>query len=151
MKKYNINIGSTSNSISDNKFFLGTGFMGAEFSSIDELRSLLHKYATFEKDDGKRYWREEIKMTFSLQSSVQAFKEEGDRQAKENGIVDLFSCMKSCAKDPFRKISIIYRPSRWIDEDGDTFAFILIKGDEVIPQKNKKLRDILREELGMEI
>ena len=149
MKKYIINIGSTSNSISDNKFFFGTGFMGAEFSTIDELRSLLHKYATFEKD-GKSYWREEIKMTFSLQSSVQAFKAEGDRQAKENGVVNLFSCMAACAKDPFRKISIIYRPSRWIDKDGSEFAFILIKGDEVIPQKNKKLRDILRE-LGIEI
>lgn len=149
MKKYNINIGSTSNSISDDKFFFGTGFIGAEFSTIDELRSLLHKYATFKKD-GKSYWREEIKMTFSLQSSVQAFKAEGDRQAKENGVVNLFSCIAACAKDPFRKISIIYRPSRWIDEDGDEFAFILIKGDEVIPQKNKKLRDILRE-IGIEI
>lgn len=149
MKKYNINIGSTSNSISDDKFFFGTGFMGAEFSTIDELRSLLHKYATFEKN-GKSYWREEIKMTFSLQSSVQAFKAEGDRQAKENGVVNLFSCIAACAKDPFRKISIIYRPSRWIDEDGDEFAFILIKGDEVIPQKNKKLRDILKE-IGIEI
>ena len=149
MKKYNINIGSTSNSISDDKFFFGTGFMGAEFSNIDELRSLLHKYATFEKD-GNRYWREEIKMTFSLQSTVSSFKAEGDRQAKEKGIVNLFSCMAACAKDPFRKISIIYRPSRWIDEDGDEFAFILIKGDEVIPQKNKKLKDILRE-IGIEI
>ena len=149
MKKYNINIGSTSNSISDDKFFFGTGFMGASFQTIDELRSLLHEYATFEKN-GKRYWREEIKMTFSLQSSVQAFKAEGDRQAKENGVVDLFSCIETCAKDPFRKISIIYRPSRWIDEDGDEFAFILIKGDEVIPQKNKKLRDILKE-IGIEI
>ena len=149
MKKYNINIGSTSNSISDDKFFFGTGFMGAEFSTIDELRSLLHEYVTFEKD-GKRYWREEIKMTFSLQSSVQAFKAEGDRQAKENGVVDLFSCMAACAKDPFLKISIIYRPSRWIDENGDEFAFILIKGDEVMPQKNKKLRDIIRE-IGIEI
>lgn len=151
MKKYNINIGSTSNSISDNKFFLGTGFMGAEFSSIDELRSLLHKYATFEKDDGKRYWREEIKMTFSLQSSVQAFKEEGDRQAKENGFVNLFSIGARLRKDPFHGIEIIYRPSKWIDENGEEFAFILIKGDEVIPQKDKKLRDILREELEMEI
>ena len=149
MKKYNINIGSTSNSISDDKFFFGTGFMGAEFSTIDELRSLLHKYATFEKD-GKSYWREEIKMTFSLQSSVQAFKAEGDRQAKENGIINLFSCMGAYAKDPFRKISIIYRPSRWIDENGDEFAFILIKDNEVIPQKNKKLRDILKE-IGIEI
>ena len=149
MGKYNINIGSTSNSISDNKFFFGTGFMGAEFSSIDELRSLLHKYATYEKD-GKKYWREEIRMSFSLQSSVQAFKAEGDRQAKENGFVNLFSIGARLRKDPFHGIEIIYRPSKWVDEKGNVFAFILIKGDEVIPQK-KKLRDILREELGMEI
>ena len=149
MGKYNINIGSTSNSISDNKFFFGTGFMGAEFSSIDELRSLLHKYATYEKD-GKKYWREEIRMSFSLQSSVQAFKAEGDRQAKENGFVNLFSIGARLRKDPFHGIEIIYRPSKWVDEKGNVFAFILIKGDEVIPQKNKKLRNILRE-LGMEI
>ena len=149
MKKYNINIGSPSNSISDDKFFFGTGFMGAEFSTIDELRSLLHKYATFEKD-GKRYWREEIKMSFSLQSSVQAFKAEGDRQAKENGFVNLFSIGARLRKDPFHGIEIIYRPSKWVDEKGNVFAFILIKGDEVIPQKNKKLSNILRE-LGMEI
>lgn len=68
---------------------------------MDDLKALLRKYATFEKD-GKRYWRVEIKMSFSLQSSVQAFKAEGDRQAK----------------DPFRGISIIYRPSKWIDKDG---------------------------------
>lgn len=149
MKKYNINISSTTNLTSDDKFFLGTGFMGAEFSTMDDLKALLRKYATFEKD-GKRYWRVEIKMSFSLQSSVQAFKAEGDRQAKENGIVELFSCMAACAKDPFRGISIIYRPSKWIDKDGSEFAFILVKGNEVIPQKNKKLRDILRE-LGIEI
>ena len=147
MKKYNISISSTTNLTSDDKFFLGTGFMGA--STMDDLKALLRKYATFEKD-GKRYWRVEIKMSFSLQSSVQAFKAEGDRQAKENGIVELFSCMAACAKDPFRGISIIYRPSKWIDKDGSEFAFILVKGNEVIPQKNKKLRDILRE-LGIEI
>lgn len=122
MKKYNIS--STTNLTSDDKFFLGTGFMGAEFSTMDDLKALLRKYATFEK--------------------------EGDRQAKENGIVELFSCMAACAKDPFRGISIIYRPSKWIDKDGSEFAFILVKGNEVIPQKNKKLRDILRE-LGIEI
>ena len=68
MKKYNISISSTTNLTSDDKFFLG-----AEFSTMDDLKALLRKYATFEKD-GKRYWRVEIKMSFSLQSSVQAFK-----------------------------------------------------------------------------
>ena len=149
MKKYNINIGSTSNSILDDKFFFGTGFMGEGFDTLEELKSLLKKYATYQKD-GKSFWRSEIKMTFSLGTTLEAFKAEGDRQAKENGVVNLFSCIAACAKDPFRKISIIYRPSRWIDEDGEEFAFILIKDNEVIPQKNKKLRDILRE-LGMEI
>lgn len=65
--------------------------------------------------------------TFS--SIEEAFKAEGDRQAKENGIVELFSCMAACAKDPFRGISIIYRPSKWIDKDGSEFAFILVKGN----------------------
>lgn len=63
MKKYNISISSTTNLTSDDKFFLGTGFMGAEFSTMDDLKALLRKYATFEKD-GKRYWRVEIKMSF---------------------------------------------------------------------------------------
>ena len=149
MKKYNINIGSTSNSISDNKFFLGTGFMGEGFDTLEELKSLLKKYATYQKD-GKSFWRSEIKMTFSLGTTLEAFKAEGDRQCKENGFVNLFSIGARLRKDPFHGIEIIYRPSRWIDENGEEFAFILIKGDEVIPQKNKKLSNILRE-LGMEI
>ena len=149
MKKYNINIESTSNSISDNKFFLGTGFMGEGFDTLEELKSLLKKYATYQKD-GKSFWRSEIKMTFSLGTTLEAFKAEGDRQCKENGFVNLFSIGARLRKDPFHGIEIIYRPSKWIDEDGDEFAFILIKGKEVIPQKNKKLRDILRE-LGIEI
>lgn len=144
MKRYVINIGGTSNLLSDPRCFIGTGFMGEGFDTLEELKSLLKKYATYQKD-GKSFWRSEIKMTFSLGTTLEAFRAEGDRQCKENGVVNLFSCIAACARDPFRKISIIYRPSRWIDEDGDEFAFILIKGDEVIPQKNKKLRDILRE------
>lgn len=59
MKKYNIS--STTNLTSDDKFFLGTGFMGAEFSTMDDLKALLRKYATFEKD-GKRYWRAPVSL-----------------------------------------------------------------------------------------
>ena len=149
MKKYNINIGSTSNSISDDKFFFGTGFMGEGFDTLEELKSLLKKYATYQKD-GKSFWRSEIKMTFSLGTTLEAFRVEGDRQCKENGFINLFSIGSRLRKDPFHGIEIIYRPSKWVDEKGNVFAFILIKGDEVIPQK-KKLRDILREELRMEI
>ena len=149
MKRYVVNIGGTSNLLSDPRCFIGTGFMGEGFDTLEELKSLLKKYATYQKD-GKSFWRSEIKMTFSLGTTLEAFKAEGDRQCKENGFVNLFSIGARLRKDPFHGIEIIYRPSKWVDEKGNVFAFILIKGDEVIPQK-KKLRDILREELRMEI
>ena len=149
MKRYVVNIEGTSNLLSDPRCFIGTGFMGEGFDTLEELKSLLKKYATYQKD-GKSFWRSEIKMTFSLGTTLEAFKAEGDRQCKENGFVNLFSIGARLRKDPFHGIEIIYRPSKWVDEKGNIFAFILIKGDEVIPQKNKKLRDILRE-LGMEI
>lgn len=143
MKKYIVNIDGTSNISSDPTFFIGTGFMGAEFDTHEELKALLLKYATFKKD-GKTYWRKEIKMTFSLGKTMEAFKAEGDRQCKENGFVDLFSAALVARKDPFRNLKIIYRPSRWIDKEGNEFAFVLIKGNEVIPQY-KKLSEILKD------
>ena len=107
MKKYNINIGSTSNSITDDKFFFGTGFMGEGFDTLEELKSLLKKYATYQKD-GKSFWRSEIRMTFSLGTTLEAFRVEGDRQCKENGFVNLFSIGSRLRKDPFHGIEIIY-------------------------------------------
>ena len=148
MKRYVVNIGGTSNLLSDPRCFIGTGFMGEGFETLEELKSLLKKYATYQKD-GKSLRRSEIKMTFSLGTTLEAFKAEGDRQCKENGFVNLFSIGARLRKDPFHGIEIIYRPSKWVDEKGNVFAFILIKGDEVIPQK-KKLRDILKE-IGIEI
>ena len=149
MKRYIVNIGGTSNLLSDPRCFIGTGFMGEGFDTLEELKSLLKKYATYLKD-GKSFWRSaEIKMTFSLGTTLEAFRAEGDRQCKENGFVNLFSIGARLRKDPFHGIEIIYRPSKWVDEKGNVFAFILIKGDEVIPQK-KKLRDILKS-IGMEI
>ena len=146
MKKYIVNIGGTSNLSSDPNFFIGTGFMGEGFDTHEELKSLLKKYATYQKD-GKAFWRSEIKMTFSLGTTLEAFRAEGDRQCKENGFVNLFTAALACKSDPFRGIEIIYRPSKWVDKDGNEFAFILIKGDEVIPQ-SKKLSEILKE-IGM--
>lgn len=142
MKKYIVNIGGTSNLSSDPNFFIGTGFMGEGFDTHEELKSLLKKYATYQKD-GKSFWRSEIKMTFSLGTTLEAFRAEGDRQCKENGFVNLFSIGARLRKDPFHGIEIIYRPSKWVDKKGNEFAFILIKGDEVIPQ-SKKLSEILK-------
>lgn len=143
MKKYIVNIGGTSNLSSDPKFFIGTGFMGEEFDTHEELKELLRKYATYQKD-GKSFWRSEIKMTFSLGTTLEAFRAEGDRQCKENGFVNLFTAALACKSDPFRGIEIIYRPSKWVDKDGNVFAFVLIKGDKIIPQF-KKLSEILKD------
>lgn len=150
IKKYVVNISGTSNCLSDPNFFFGTGFMGDTFDTRDELVALLHKYATFEKE-GKKYWREEIKITFSLGSTLSKFKEEGDRQCKENGGVNLFSLAFVGANDPFRNIELIYRPGGWIDKEGNEFKFVLIQGkDRKITPKQEKLSSILRE-IGIEI
>lgn len=141
--RYIVHISGTSNLLSDSRFFFGTGFLGSEFSSFEELKNLLHKYATFNKD-GKKLWREEIKITFSLASTVEAFKAEGDRQCKTQGFVDLFRAAIVASQDPFRGIEIIYRPSRWIDKLGHTFPFVLIKDGEVLPRYGK-LSEILKE------
>lgn len=146
MKKYIVNIESPSNLSSDPKFFIGTGFMGEEFDTHEELKELLRKYATYQKD-GKSFWRSQIKMTFSLGTTLEEFKAEGDRQCKENGFVNLFSIGARLRKDPFHGIEIIYRPSKWVDKNGNIFAFILIKGDKIIPQF-KKLSEILKD-IGM--
>ena len=142
MKRYIVNIGGTSNLLSDPRCFIGTGFMGEEFDTHEELKALLLKYATYQKD-GKAFFFFLIKMTFSLGTTLEKFKSEGDRQCKENGFVNLFTAALACKSDPFRGIEIIYRPSKWVDKDGNEFAFVLIKGDEVIPQ-SKKLSEILK-------
>ena len=132
---YVINVSSTNNS------FFGTGFMGEKVSSFEDVKQALFKYATY-VHEGKKYWRKEIKLTFNLASTMEAFKAEGDRQCKENGFVNLFTAALALKSDPFRDYTIIYRPGKWIDAQGNTFSWILLKGDEVIPFAGK-LKDLL--------
>lgn len=141
--KYVVNISGTSNLSNDPNFFIGTGFMGEPFNTPEELKALLLKYATYEKN-GKTVWREMIKLTFSLYKTIEAFKEEGNRQCKENGFVNLFSAASVFRKDPFRGIQLIFNPSGWSDPNGEVFHFVLIKGKEIIPKKGK-LSEILKE------
>ena len=83
MKRYVVNIGGTSNLLSDPRCFIGTGFMGEGFDTLEELKSLLKKYATYQKD-GKSFWRSEIKMTFSLGTTLDADNADVDRHRKEH-------------------------------------------------------------------
>lgn len=146
--KYVININPITSLSNDENFFFGTGFMGEEFSTKKELIELLYKYATIEKD-GIHYWRKYIKLSFSLASTVSSIKEEGNRQAKENGVVNLFTACLAAKKDPFYGIHVYYRPAGWLDENGNVFKFVVEKGEELTPNYGK-LSSILKE-LGIEI
>ena len=143
--KYIVNINPITNLVHDENFFFGTGFMGEEFSTKKELLELLRKYA-FIKKDGVRYWPKYIKLSFSLASTISSIKEEGNRQAKENGAVNLFTASK---KDPFYGIHIYFRPTGWLDENGNVFKFMVEKGEELTPNYGR-LSNILKE-LGIEI
>ena len=144
--KYIVNIGPISSLLNDKNFFFGTGFMGEEFSTKEELRQLLYKYGSYVRE-GKQYWREYIKLSFSLASTISSIKEEGNRQAKENGVVNLFTTFLAAKEDPFYGIHVYYRPAGWLDENGNVFKFMVEKGEELTPKYNK-LFSIL-EELGI--
>lgn len=143
MKRYSVNINSITNILGDDDFFLGTGFLGAQFDTFEELKKLLVEYATYEKE-GKRYWRKVIKMTFSLGSTISSIKKEGDRQCEENGIVELFSLAAAYRKDPLTKYTLYFRPSKWQDSKG-VFSFLLQEdGKDPVP-KYGKFSEILKE------
>lgn len=143
MKRYSVNINSVTNLSNDDDFFLGTGFLGAQFDTFEELKKLLVEYATYEKE-GKRCWRKVIKMTFSLGSTISSIKKEGDRQCEENGMVELFSLAAAYKKDPLTKYTIYFRPSKWQDSKG-TFSFLLQEnGKDPVP-KYGKFSEILKE------
>lgn len=140
---YRVNIDPITNLSSDGDFFFGTGFFGAEFNTFEELKGLLRKYATFERD-GKRYWRKVIKMTFSLESTFSAVRAEGDCQCKENGMVELFSAIAAYGKDPFHKYTIFFRPGKWQDDKG-IFSFLLQEGKGDPMPRYGKLSEVLKE------
>lgn len=141
--KYRVNIDPITNLSSDGDFFFGTGFFGAEFDTFEELKQLLRKYATYERD-GRRYWRKVIKITFSLNSTFSSVKAEGDRQCEENGMVNLFSAVAAYRKDPFHKYTLFFRPSKWQDNKG-IFSFLLQEGKGDPMPRYGKLSEILKE------
>ena len=97
---YIVNVSSLTNMIGDKDFFFGTGFFGEEFSSKEELKDIICKYVCTDKDR-PGYTTKNFKLTFSLASTVAAMKEEGARQCRENGMVELFSVAAKMQKDPF--------------------------------------------------
>lgn len=148
MAKYTVNIHGPKNYKDQKTFFIGTPFFGESFDTMKDLKNLLIKYAT-EQEDGKRYWREEIELSFELAETTEAIKQEGDRQCVEKGFVNPFSLAAIANKDPFKGIKVFWRPAGWIDEEGNVFKVVLVKGDEVTP-KFCKLSEVLIE-IGLQL
>ena len=113
--KYIVNINPITNLVNDENFFFGTGFLGAEFSTKEELLELLRKYA-FIKKDGVRYWPKYVRLSFSL----------------------------AAKKDPFDGIHIYFCPTGWFDENGNVFKFMVEKGEELTPYYGR-LFNVLKE------
>ena len=98
--KYIVNVSPTTNFIGDKGWFMGTGFFGEEFSSLEEFREIVRKHVCTDKER-PLYTTKNFKLNFSLASTVNSMKEEGNRQCRENGMVELFSVAAKMKNDPF--------------------------------------------------
>ena len=121
-----------------------TGFLGEEINSIEELKAVIKKYGTYNENDGSRYWGDPVKIHFTTASIVDAVKESGERQCKENGGVNLFSFVSILQKCPYKDVNIFYRHDGWIDDNGIIFRWIIAKGEDYKPIYGK-LIDVLKE------
>ena len=124
---HNVNVSSLTNMIGDKDFFFGTGFFGEEFSSFEDFKRIMYKYATYEKD-GKSFFYDEIKVSFSSADTTDKVKSAGDKQCETEGLVNLFEIAKIYKSDPFAKFTIFFRPNGWI-KDGKVFKLIIMEND----------------------
>ena len=123
--KYNVNVSSLTNMIGDKDFFFGTGFFGEEFSSKEELKDIICKYVCTDKNR-PGYTTKNFKLTFSLASTIAAMKEEGNRQCRENGMVELFSVAAKMQKDPFVGKEIYYLVGgRYESDPSQVFYYVM--------------------------
>lgn len=121
-----------------------TGFLGEEINSIEELKAIIKKYGTYMEKDGSRYWGDPVKIHFTTESIIDAVKESGDQQCKENGYVNLFSFISTLQKCPYKDVDVFYRHDGWIDDNGPIFNWIIVRGEEHQPVYGK-LIDVLKE------
>lgn len=135
--KYTINISAAN--FKDGLF--GTSFFGEDFSSVEELKTIFRKYGPKKNVV--------TKITISSAETTSAIKNFGNDLAAKGQNINLFSLATIARKDKFKDITIYYLPNGWYDNN-NIFKFILKKGDEIIPQYDKKLMSILRD-LGVQL
>lgn len=127
----------------------GPGFLGEEINSLEELKAVIKKYGIYKESDGSRYWGDPIMLHFTTASIIDAVKESGDRQCKENGYVNLFSFVSMLQKCPYKDVDVFYRHDGWLDSDGRLFRWLITRGEDQQPIYGK-LIDVLKE-LGIEL
>ena len=132
--KYVVNVSPITNILGKEGFFIGTGFFGEEFETLDELKAIIRKYVCKEqsKPSMAQY---DFKLAFSTAATVTAMKEAGSRQAEENGMVDLFGVAALAAKDPlYGKHVYFFRQTRCLKETPDkAFHYIIEEQDQYRP------------------
>lgn len=145
--KYIVNINSVTNILGDEDFFIGTGFMGAPFSTMLDFKNQFLKYA-YDKDNKPK--AKVIKLTFSLNDINEKIKEDAKAQALENKeFADFGRVFSIYRNNPFKGITLYYRPQHWLDSEGNSFKFLIEdKNGKVTPNYAKKFRTVL-EEIGI--
>lgn len=128
---------------------LSTGFLGEEVNSLEELKAAIKRYGIYNENDGSCEWGDPVMIHFTTASIVDAVKESGDRQCKENGYVNLFSFVSILQKCPYKDVDVFYRHYGWIDDNGIIFRWIITRGEDHHPVYGK-LIDVLKE-LGIEL
>ena len=98
--RYIVNVSPTTNLVGDKDWFIGTSFFGEEFSSLEEFREIVRKYVCTDKER-PLYTTKNFKLSFFLATTIDSVKEEGNRQCRENGMVELFSVVNKMKHDPF--------------------------------------------------
>lgn len=126
-----------------------TGFLGEEVTSLEELKAAIKKYGIYKEKDGSLYWGDPVMIHFTEASVIDAVKESGDRQCKENGYVNLFSFISTLQKCPYKDVDVFYRHDGWIDDNGIIFRWLITRGEDQQPIYGK-LVDVLKE-LGIEL
>lgn len=127
----------------------GPGFFGEEINSLEELKAVIKKYGIYKENDGSLYWGDPVMIHFTEASIIDAVKESGDRQCKENGYVNLFSFVSMLQKCPYKDVDVFYRHDGWLDSGGRLFRWLITRGEDPQPIYGK-LIDVLKE-LGIEL
>lgn len=97
--------------------FIGTGFLGEDFSTREELRKIILKHA-FKEVNGKYSSIAPFKLTFFDSTTTTKIREKGNSQA-EKGNVNLLSFLPIINKDPFKGIEIYYNSSGFTIGEGN--------------------------------